>query len=161
MSAILVGAVASPVWASFEDWARAGEWRRILDVASRRVNQLPLSPEEAMVAAHAARALGDRRVRETLPLRCRRGLESGARKARGGAVGGACRRIGCLPGHRSRVARPCPRELLPGSRGGCRGCEGGGCRGGERRAAGSSRGGREPTAEGTSSRARARDGDDR
>ena len=60
VSAIVVGVVASPTWASFEAWARAGEWRRILDVASRRVNQLPLSPEEAMVAARAARALGDR-----------------------------------------------------------------------------------------------------
>ncbi len=58
-SVILFGAVASPARASFPDWARAGEWQRILDVASRRVNQLPLSPEEAMVAARAARVLGD------------------------------------------------------------------------------------------------------
>ncbi len=56
---VLAGAFASPTRASFGDWARAGQWQRILDVASRRANQLPLSPEEAIVAAHAARVLGE------------------------------------------------------------------------------------------------------
>ncbi len=48
------------LWAGIEDLARLGEWERVIEVASRRIDQVPLSPEEAMVAAYAARALGDR-----------------------------------------------------------------------------------------------------
>lgn len=39
--------------------ARAGQWDQVLQVASRRREQLPLRPEEALVAAHAARLAGD------------------------------------------------------------------------------------------------------
>lgn len=40
-----------------EDLARSGEWRRVLEIASRRADQLPLNPAEAMIAARAARAI--------------------------------------------------------------------------------------------------------
>ena len=39
--------------------ARAGHWDQILSVAARRADQLPLRPEEALVAAHAAQLSGD------------------------------------------------------------------------------------------------------
>ncbi len=39
--------------------ARAGRWDKALEVASRRGEQLPLNASEAMIAAHAARVLGD------------------------------------------------------------------------------------------------------
>jgi len=39
--------------------ARAGHWDQILQVAARRREQLPLRPDEALVAAHAARLAGD------------------------------------------------------------------------------------------------------
>ena len=48
---------ATPAWAGLEDLARSGEWRRVLEIASRRADQLPLNPEEAMIAANAARAI--------------------------------------------------------------------------------------------------------
>jgi tetratricopeptide (TPR) repeat protein len=48
---------ALPVAAGLEDLARAGEWQRILDVATRRGAQLPLNPSEAMIAANAARMI--------------------------------------------------------------------------------------------------------
>ncbi len=57
---LAIGASASTVRAGFEDLARAGDWRRVLEIASRRGDQLPLSPSEAMIAATAARSLGDR-----------------------------------------------------------------------------------------------------
>jgi uncharacterized protein HemY len=41
------------------DLARAGRWDRVLEVAVRRGDQLPLRPDEALVAAHAARLAGD------------------------------------------------------------------------------------------------------
>jgi soluble lytic murein transglycosylase len=47
--------IAIPTWAGLEDLARSGEWRRVLEVASRRADQLPLNPSEAMIAARAAR----------------------------------------------------------------------------------------------------------
>ena len=40
--------------------ARAGDWDQVLQVASRRREQLPLRPEEALVAAHAARLAGEK-----------------------------------------------------------------------------------------------------
>lgn len=48
-----------PAWATLDELARVGEWARVLEVASRRGEQLPLNPSEAMIAAHAARVLGD------------------------------------------------------------------------------------------------------
>ena len=50
---------ATWAWAGFEDLARGGEWRRVLEIASRRGDQLPLKPSEAMIAAAAARAAAD------------------------------------------------------------------------------------------------------
>lgn len=46
--------------AALDDLARSGEWARVLEVASRRGEQLPLNASEAMIAAHAARVLGDK-----------------------------------------------------------------------------------------------------
>lgn len=42
-----------------EDLARTGRWDRVLQVAARRADQLPLRPVEALLAAHAARLAGD------------------------------------------------------------------------------------------------------
>ena len=39
--------------------AVAGHWDRVLEVSVRRGDQLPLRPEEALVAAYAARVSGD------------------------------------------------------------------------------------------------------
>lgn len=43
--------------------ALAGEWDRALEVAIRRQAQLPLRPEEALIAAHAAEVTGDTATR--------------------------------------------------------------------------------------------------
>ena len=43
-----------------EEMARTGQWQRLLSVANRRAEQLPLRPDEAYLAAHAARLVGDR-----------------------------------------------------------------------------------------------------
>jgi soluble lytic murein transglycosylase-like protein/tetratricopeptide (TPR) repeat protein len=51
---------SATAWAGIEDLARSGKWERVIEVASRRIDQVPLGPEEAMIAAYAARALGDR-----------------------------------------------------------------------------------------------------
>ena len=59
LSITLMVVGAMHVWAALDDLARAGEWARVLEVASRRGEQLPLNAEEAMIAAHAARILGD------------------------------------------------------------------------------------------------------
>lgn len=45
--------------AGFEELARSGQWAKLLEVAQRRADQLPLSTDEALIAAHAARVLGD------------------------------------------------------------------------------------------------------
>jgi len=50
---------ALPASAGLADLARSGDWERVVEVASRRVGQLPLSTSEAMIAAFAARTLGD------------------------------------------------------------------------------------------------------
>jgi len=50
---------APPISAGLADLARSGEWEKVVEVASRRADQLPLSAGEAMIAAYAARALGD------------------------------------------------------------------------------------------------------
>ena len=54
-----IGLVASPCWSGLEDLARSGDWERVLEIAARRADQLPLSPAESMIAATAARALAD------------------------------------------------------------------------------------------------------
>ena len=51
--------VAGPCWSGFEDLARSGDWERVLEIAARRADQLPLNPAEAMIAARAARAIDD------------------------------------------------------------------------------------------------------
>jgi soluble lytic murein transglycosylase-like protein/tetratricopeptide (TPR) repeat protein len=51
--------------------ARSGDWERVLVIAARRADQLPLNPTEAMIAATAARAVAD-------PLAERRFLEIAA-----------------------------------------------------------------------------------
>jgi len=56
---IAVGSVASPCWSGLEDLARSGDWERVLEIAARRADQLPLNPAEAMIAAKAARAVAD------------------------------------------------------------------------------------------------------
>jgi soluble lytic murein transglycosylase-like protein len=64
LAAVLFFGVAArasgSVAAGLSELARAGQWRRVLEVAARRGEQLPLSPEEALVAAHAAAVLGER-----------------------------------------------------------------------------------------------------
>jgi len=59
VSITLLALGAMHVWAALDDLARAGDWTRVLEVASRRGEQLPLNAGEAMIAAHAARVLGD------------------------------------------------------------------------------------------------------
>ena len=54
--------MASSAWAGLEDLARAADWERVLAIAARRADQLPLNPTEAMIAARAARAVGDPRA---------------------------------------------------------------------------------------------------
>lgn len=56
---IAVGFVANPCWSGLEDLARSGDWERVLEIAARRAEQLPLNPAEAMIAARAARATAD------------------------------------------------------------------------------------------------------
>ena len=57
--AIAVVLVADTAWTGLEDLARSGDWERILEVAARRADQLPLNPAEAMIAARAARAVAN------------------------------------------------------------------------------------------------------
>jgi soluble lytic murein transglycosylase-like protein len=54
-----IGIVATPCWSGLEDLARSGDWQRVLEIAARRADQLPLNPTEAMIAARAARAVAD------------------------------------------------------------------------------------------------------
>ncbi len=55
---LLVCAIASA--GGLEEMARTGQWQLLLSVANRRAEQLPLLPDEAFVAAHAAGVVGDR-----------------------------------------------------------------------------------------------------
>jgi soluble lytic murein transglycosylase-like protein len=60
----LVGLLCSSLfvtscWAGLEELARVGQWEQLLAVAGRRSEQLPLSGEEAFLAAFAARELGE------------------------------------------------------------------------------------------------------
>ena len=48
-----------PVSGGIEELARNGQWGKLLQVADRRAEQLPLQPQEAFLAAHAARVEGD------------------------------------------------------------------------------------------------------
>ena len=59
---IAVAFVANPCWSGLEDLARSGDWERVLAIAARRADQLPLNPTEAMIAARAARAVADPRA---------------------------------------------------------------------------------------------------
>jgi len=59
---IAVAFVANPCWSGLEDLARSGDWERVLAIAARRADQLPLNPTEAMIAARAARAIADPRA---------------------------------------------------------------------------------------------------
>jgi len=61
---VVAAVLALPLWAGFDDLVKTGDWRKVLEVASRRADQLPLSQKEAMVAAHAAHNLGDRESEE-------------------------------------------------------------------------------------------------
>jgi tetratricopeptide (TPR) repeat protein len=45
--------------AGLKDLAKTGDWQRVLEIATRRGEQLPLNPAEAMIAARAARSIGD------------------------------------------------------------------------------------------------------
>ena len=61
--AILLVCVAVPMAHATVDLvglALEGRWSRVLDEATRRHLQVPLRPDDAMVAAHAARLAGDR-----------------------------------------------------------------------------------------------------
>jgi len=48
-----------PASANLADLARSEDWEKVMEVALRRADQLPLSASEAMIAAYAARELGD------------------------------------------------------------------------------------------------------
>ena len=52
--------LGSLAFAGMEEMARTGQWQRLLSVANRRAEQLPLRPDEAFIAAYAARFVGDR-----------------------------------------------------------------------------------------------------
>jgi soluble lytic murein transglycosylase len=60
---------AATAGAGLDDLARAGQWRELLAVASRRGEQLPLNDGEALVAAYAARVLGEREAEERFLVR--------------------------------------------------------------------------------------------
>lgn len=66
---LAVSLPAATAGAGLDDLARAGQWRELLVVASRRGEQLPLSDEEALIAAHAARVLGEREAEESFLVR--------------------------------------------------------------------------------------------
>jgi soluble lytic murein transglycosylase-like protein/tetratricopeptide (TPR) repeat protein len=51
---------STTAFASLDELARSGDWHRVLEVASRRGEQLPLNPSEALIAATAARSVNDR-----------------------------------------------------------------------------------------------------
>jgi hypothetical protein len=53
--------VTTCLHASLVELADSGQWERLLLVANRRAEQLPLQPEEALLAANAARVVGDLR----------------------------------------------------------------------------------------------------
>jgi soluble lytic murein transglycosylase-like protein len=54
-----IGFSATPSWSGLQDLAKSGDWERVLEIAARRADQLPLNPTEAMIAAKAAHAVAD------------------------------------------------------------------------------------------------------
>jgi soluble lytic murein transglycosylase-like protein len=64
---------ATTGWAGLDDLARAGRWSELLAVATRRGEQLPLTSEEALVAAKAARVLGKHEAEEFFLVRASEG----------------------------------------------------------------------------------------
>ena len=73
----LVAVLALPLWAGFDDLVTSGDWEKVLEVASRRADQLPLSQTEAMIAAHAAQKLGDRESEERFLISAASGDNTG------------------------------------------------------------------------------------
>lgn len=57
---VLVAAVASGAAPSMVELARNGRWQRVLKVAAVRNSQLPLTSDEALIAAEAARIAGSK-----------------------------------------------------------------------------------------------------
>ncbi len=53
------------VWAGLEELARSQSWPKVLEVATRRAQQLPLSAKESLIAAQAARELGEVEAEKT------------------------------------------------------------------------------------------------
>jgi len=72
-SLLALGLQGSLGWAGLGDLARAGQWNELLKVAIRRGEQLPLSSEEALIAAHAARVLGNWEMEEAFLVRASEG----------------------------------------------------------------------------------------
>lgn len=54
-----LGTVVHSAQGGIQELAQAGQWERLLQVANRRAEQLPLAPREAFLAAHAAGITGD------------------------------------------------------------------------------------------------------
>ncbi|MCG6963202.1 MAG: lytic transglycosylase domain-containing protein [Acidobacteria bacterium] len=62
LTLVLLGSVL-PLWAGgFSQLARQGRWNQILELARIRSTQLPLTADEALIAAEAARHVGDREL---------------------------------------------------------------------------------------------------
>ena len=56
--------IATETTIGLEELARADDWQRALEVAVRRQAQLPLRPEEALIAAYAAHLTGETTARK-------------------------------------------------------------------------------------------------
>jgi soluble lytic murein transglycosylase-like protein len=63
LAATALSSSQTPTGGDFVSMARAGRWDRILEVAATRSSQLPLRPEDALVAAWAAGEVRDRTAR--------------------------------------------------------------------------------------------------
>ncbi len=57
---LLVGVGSAQASGSLADLAKQGQWEQVLKVAAVRDRQLPLAPEEALIAAEAARIVGSK-----------------------------------------------------------------------------------------------------
>ena len=101
-------------WAGLEDLARSGDWERVLEIAARRADQLPLNPAEAMIAATAARAGRRPEAERVFSGNCRRCGRRGAAAPRRSSARrtGECQRAGT--GGRFGVAGFRPRESVAG-----------------------------------------------
>jgi tetratricopeptide (TPR) repeat protein len=60
---VVVAMATIRVWAGFDDLARTGDWRKVLEIALRRGDQLPLNPSEALIAAAAAEKAAETEAR--------------------------------------------------------------------------------------------------